>query len=126
MKVYKVLKRQSKKLFSMNKSLSSLLSQRYFTNRPNFPKYKRSKIFAYSNIEDAREVAHKYDGLVYVCEGKISKTTPSIRLYTDMSYKRSGVADFWLGKMKHSFGNTTTAIPRGTVFCDWVRPIKKV
>ena len=94
----------------------------YTLNHKALPTLPNSKLFAFSNLEDARNARHEWDGIIFKAEGEYPQ-------YMEYVSYRGFIDDFW----EWFFGNTMLdcgfeimRAPQGTVICDSITLLEEV
>lgn len=127
MKAYKVLCRKSKKLFSINAiNKGNPAVVRYFRNKWIFPKFKKSKLFAFDDLEMAKRFALMWrDSVVYEAEVK-NPQTPKLNslVWSNSDTSKLEYVDFWQNPEGAAWYGRE--VPVNTLLCDAIKIIKPI
>lgn len=127
MKVYKVLRVEQfglgRRFFSL---MPSELSIEYHVGYPAHSYF--GPLFAFSNINDVVRFASAENCAIFEAEAKIfpAKVTRVPFIGTNIS----DVYYFWLNVGRDGFVSSqysnTVGVPFGTVFCEWLKPVREI
>ena len=129
MKVYKVAVRRHGRLYSAVMDTQSVLV-RYIPGVKAVPKVPGAKLFAFTKLLDAREFRacnrSSDPSEIWECEAEgVKKPKRSLGVYFgDWAY--GCVKNAWATPCRLRDGGGWATAPKGTVWCDSIKPIEKV